>query len=270
MEIIICKDSNEVAQCAASIITNVIRLKPTSVLGLATGSTPVKLYKELIHRYEAGEVSFKKVVTFNLDEYVGIPSTNSQSYRYFMNTNLFKHIDIKITNTHLPDGNAKDPMKEGPAYERKIKKAKGVDLQVLGIGANGHVGFNEPTSSIGSRTRIKALTEQTIRDNSRFFGEGEHQPQLAITMGIQTILEAKRVILLATGASKAKAIATAAEGPMSAMCPASALQLHPHATFIIDEEAASQLTLQDYYKFVRNQQERLEQQKIETKMRRKR
>jgi glucosamine-6-phosphate deaminase len=166
-------------------------------------------------------------------------------------------VSINIKNTHIPNGDAASPLKEGPAYERKIKRAGGIDLQILGIGANGHVGFNEPTSSLGSRTRVKALTERTIRDNNRFFAPGEFQPQLAITMGIQTILEAKRIILLATGHSKAKAVADAAEGPVSAMCPASALQFHPKTCFIIDEEAAEELKLKDYYKWVRTHQESL-------------
>jgi glucosamine-6-phosphate deaminase len=261
MEIIICDNPNAVALTAANMICEAVKSKPESVLGLATGSTPVLLYKELIERYKQKDISFRKVTTFNLDEYVGVDSTNPQSYRFFMNKNLFSMVDLKTANTHLPNGMAKDPLKEGPSYERKIKRAGGIDLQILGIGANGHVGFNEPTSSLGSRTRVKALTEQTIRDNSRFFSPGETQPQLAITMGIQTILEARRIILLATGRSKAKAIAAAAEGSLAAMCPASALQLHPRTTFIIDEEAASELALCHYYKFVRAQQEKLEANK---------
>jgi glucosamine-6-phosphate deaminase len=260
MEIIICKDANAVAELAARMIISDMQKKPNIVLGLATGSTPVSLYKKLISAEKSREVSFRKVTTFNLDEYVGLKPTNPQSYRAFMNENLFHHVNINIKNTHIPKGDSANPLKEGPAYERKIKRAGGIDLQILGIGANGHVGFNEPTSSLGSRTRVKALTERTIRDNNRFFTPGEFQPQLAITMGIQTILEAKRIILLATGASKARAVADAAEGPVSAMCPASALQFHPKTCFIVDEEAATELKLKDYYKWVRAHQESLETQ----------
>ncbi len=260
MEIIICKDAETVAELAANLLTKQMKKNPEIVMGLATGSTPVNLYKKLIANQRKGEISFQKVTTFNLDEYVGISPENPQSYRYFMNQNLFHHVNINFKNTHLPDGAAPNPLKVGTAYERKIKRAGGIDVQILGIGANGHVGFNEPTSSLGSRTRVKALTERTIRDNNRFFKPSEFQPQLAITMGIQTILEARHVILLATGKSKAKAIADAAEGPVSAMCPASALQFHPKTTFIIDEDAASELKLKEYYKWVREHQEKLEAQ----------
>lgn len=260
MEIIICKDAEAVADLASKMIIAEMQKKPEIVLGLATGSTPIALYKRLIEAEKCKVISFRKTVTFNLDEYVGISPANPQSYRSFMNDNLFKYVNINLKNTHIPNGNAPNPLKEGPTYERKIKRAGGIDLQILGIGANGHVGFNEPTSSLGSRTRVKALTERTIRDNNRFFAPGEFQPQLAITMGIQTILEAKRIILLATGASKARAVADAAEGAVSAMCPASALQFHPKTCFVIDEAAAQELKLKDYYKWVRAHQEKLEAQ----------
>ncbi len=257
MEIVIMKGPEEVAQRSADICSEEIRRKPNTVLGLATGTTPLTLYKELIRRNKAGEFSCRHVTTFNLDEYVGIPPENPQSYRYFMNMNLFQHLDIDLRMTHVPDGMVENPLTVGPHYELKIQLAGGIDLQVLGIGVNGHVGFNEPTSSLGSRTRVKTLTEQTVKDNSRFFKPGEFQPRLAITMGIKTIMEARRIILLATGKQKAKAIADAVEGPVTSVCPASALQFHQKTTFIIDEGAASELKMREYYKWVRSQQDAL-------------
>ena len=251
------RNSEEVAIRSADICCDEIRRKPNTVLGLATGTTPLTLYLELIRRNKAKEVSFKHVTTFNLDEYVGLPPDNPQSYRYFMNANLFKHIDIDLRNTHVPEGMAENPLNVGPHYELKIQLSGGIDLQVLGIGSNGHVGFNEPTSSLGSRTRVKTLTEQTVKDNSRFFKPGEFQPRLAITMGIKTIMEARRIILLATGKNKARAVANAVEGPVAAACPASALQFHQKTTLIIDEEAASELKMGEYYKWVRSHQDAL-------------
>ncbi|MFP6906453.1 MAG: glucosamine-6-phosphate deaminase [Verrucomicrobiota bacterium] len=257
MEIIIHADATQVATRAADFITAQLGHKPDSVLGLATGSTPVATYADLVRRHQAGSLSFAQVTTFNLDEYVGLPPDHPQSYRSFMNKNLFDQVDIDLSRTHVPDGNAENPVEVGPAYEATIDAAGGIDLQVLGIGTNGHIAFNEPTSSLGSRTRIKTLTEQTFKDNSRSFEAGEFQPRLAITMGIQTILEARRILLLATGAAKAQAVVDMVEGAITASCPASALQMHEKTTVIIDEAAASKLTLRPYYTWVLDQQDQI-------------
>lgn len=227
---------------AATIVADRIRRKPNLVLGLATGSTPLGLYKELIRMHKEEGLSFAKVTTFNLDEYVGLPRTHDQSYYYFMWENLFKHIDIDPRYIHVPDGMASDVEAHCEWYDNEIKKWGGIDLQILGIGANGHIAFNEPGSSLGSRTRIKTLTEQTIKDNARFFKSMDEVPRLAITMGIGTIMEAKEVILLANKASKADAIKAAVEGPITHMVPASIIQMHRKAYVIIDKEAASKLT----------------------------
>ena len=257
MEVIILKEPHEIAKKCADIFQQTISQKPQSVLGLATGSTPILLYKELVKRYQQQQISFREVTTFNLDEYVGLNTDHPQSYSFFMKEHLFAHVDIIPENANLPDGTAKNPIVESQRYERKICE-NGIDLQLLGLGSNGHIGFNEPTSSLGSKTRVKTLTPETIRDNSRFFSSGEFQPTLAITMGIGTIMSAKRIVLLAIGKKKARAIQQAIEGPLSAWCPASALQMHPWTTFIIDEEAASMLTMKDYYCWVYEQQQQLE------------
>ncbi|MDD5091848.1 MAG: glucosamine-6-phosphate deaminase [Candidatus Wallbacteria bacterium] len=257
MEIIILETSAQVAERGAQIVCELVRKQPDSVLGLATGSTPMALYERLIEKHKTNGVSFSSVTTFNLDEYVGLDPQHPQSYRYFMNKNLFEHIDIKPQNTHIPPGNLDNPLAAGPQYEDQIRQAGGIDLQILGIGANGHIGFNEPTSSLGSRTRIKTLTKKTIDDNSRFFAQDEFQPYLAVTMGIATIMESKRIILLATGWKKAEAVAETVEGPVCALCPASALQWHPCTSMILDTAAASLLKHTAYYKFVLNEQDRL-------------
>ena len=197
MEVLIFPDAQSLARKSADLVESQINAFPDSVIGLATGSTPLGLYQELIRRHLEHELSFKQVKTFNLDEYVGIPGDHPQSYRTFMDENLFDQIDIEKSNTKVPDGMAENPLDVGPAYEKLIEKAGGIDLQVLGVGTDGHIGFNEPTSSLGSITRVKTLTQQTIEDNSRFFKPDEFQPKLAITMGIKTILDARRILLLA-------------------------------------------------------------------------
>ena len=219
-------------------------------MGLATGSTPLETYACLIEACTKGVISFKEVRTFNLDEYVGIPPDHPRSYRYFMDMELFSRIDILPENTHIPIGYHVDPYESSKNYEKEIEKAGGVDLQILGIGSNGHIGFNEPSSSLNSRTRIKSLTRQTIEDNARFFKQGEFQPIQAITMGIKTIMEADTIILIAYGASKAKSVKAAIEGPVSSFCPASILQFHEKAVFVIDEQAASLLENKQYYEHV--------------------
>lgn len=258
MKVVILKDAAEVAQYGAEIFVKQINKKKNSVLGLATGSTPVALYEELIAANKAGKVSFKDVSSFNLDEYMGIEGDHPQSYRYFMNENLFNHVDIDKANTQVPPGNAANPIEACEKYENDIAKMGGIDVQLLGIGRNAHIGFNEPSSSLASRTRVKTLTTATIDDNARFFAADEHQPHLSITMGIGTILESKKVVLLATGEGKAEAIQATVEGPVSASCPASALQLHRDAVLIIDEAAASKLADKEFYKHIEAENQKLE------------
>lgn len=257
MKVVILKDAAAVASYGADLFIKQINSKPDSVLGLATGSTPVALYKELIAAYKAGKVSFKDVCTFNLDEYLGLNSTHPQSYRYFMNEQLFNHVDIDKAFTFVPPGDADNPLVACAHYETIIQQKGGIDVQLLGIGRNGHIGFNEPSSSLMSRTRVKTLTRATIEDNARFFAPDEYQPHLSITMGIGTILESRKVVLLATGENKADAIKATVEGPLTAACPASALQLHEKAVLIIDEAAASKLSDVEFYKHIERENQKL-------------
>lgn len=259
MRIVILENAQEVAEFGANHIISLLKKRPNSVLGLATGTTPINLYKQLVAAYNANKVSFKQATTFNLDEYLGLAGAHPQSYRYFMNEHLFNHVDINKENTFVPDGSAADPVKGCAEYEQNIQDKGGVDLQLLGIGRNGHIGFNEPSSSLASRTRVKTLTADTVNANKRFFSEGEFQPHLAITMGIGTITEAREVLLLATGSDKAEAIKNTIEGPLAARCPGSILQMHPHATIVIDQEAA--LGLQDiaFYQHIERENQRLKE-----------
>lgn len=249
MEIVICKSREEASKLAAQSIVDQVKTKPESVLGLATGSTPVLMYKELAKAVKAKKVSFKKVKTWNLDEYYGLAPTHDQSYRYFMNENLFNHIDISIKNTHVLNGLAKDPAKECKAYEAAIKKAGGIDLQVLGIGSDGHIAFNEPGTSLSSRTSIVYLTPSTIKDNARLFFKGkmDEVPTRALSMGVGTIFEAKKIVLLAFGESKQDALKAMVEGGVSQFCTASVLQMHPDTWIYCDEAAAKKLKLKKYY-----------------------
>jgi glucosamine-6-phosphate deaminase len=246
MEIIIQPTAEAATSVAARTIAWLLREKPDAVLGLATGSTSLLLYRELIRM----KLDWRKVMTFNLDEYVGLTHTHPQSYHSFMWDNLFRHVNIAKKNVHIPDGLAKDIPKFCVKYEQQIRAAGGIDLQVLGIGTDGHIGFNEPTSSLASRTRIKTLTLQTREDNARFFGGKEQVPHHCITMGIGTIMEARLNLLLAFGRKKAHAIAEAVEGPVTAMNPASVLQLHRTVKVCLDLGAASQLKRADYYCWV--------------------
>lgn len=257
MRVVIKDNPVEAARYAADVFARQLLGQPGSVLGLATGSTPLLLYEELIERCRLGALSFREASTFNLDEYLGLEATHPQSYRYFMDQALFDRIDIDKARTHFPDAASPDPQKAARDYERCLRDAGGVDLQLLGIGANGHIGFNEPYSSLGSRTRVKTLTAQTVADNARFFSEEEFQPQLALTMGIGTILEARRIVLLATGPAKASAIKQSVEGPITAKCPASALQLHPAATVILDIEAAGALEDPALFRHIEKQDQAL-------------
>ena len=230
------------SKLAGAMIAEVVRKKPRCVLGFATGSTPLGTYKELIRLHKEEGLDFSQVLTFNLDEYVGLPPTHDQSYMYFMCKNLFDHINIKPSNVHVPSGIAGDIDAYCQWYEEEIKNVGGIDLQLLGIGANGHIGFNEPGSSLGSLTRVKTLDEKTIKDNSRFFERLEDVPRYAITMGIGTIMNARELLLLANGENKADVIAKTVEGPITAMIPASVVQLHKHVTIIADKAAAGKLS----------------------------
>ena len=258
MEIVILEDTEAVAVNAARRVSQLISAEPNAVLGLATGGTPLAMYRKLIAAVESKEISFRNVTTFNLDEYLSLSEDSEQSFRSYMNREFFSRIDIDPANTHLPAcASNENPQKIGARYEQSIRNAGGIDLQILGLGRNGHIGFNEPTSSLNSRTRVKTLTRQTLEDNSRFFSSDEFQPELAITMGMATIMDARQVLMLVTGEKKAIAAARMIEGSVSAMHPASALQYHVSATVLLDNAAASQLSDIDYYKFVNIQNERL-------------
>ena len=250
MEVIIRKAYEDISIEGAKIIRERMAKKPDLVLGLATGSTPLGLYKELVRMHKEEDLDFSQARSFNLDEYVGLAPDHSQSYRYFMNENLFNHINIKKENTRVPDGMANDLEAECLQYEEEIRKAGGIDIQVLGIGGDGHIAFNEPGSSLGSRTRIKTLTKQTIEDNSRFFEKEVDVPKFALTMGIGSIMDTRRAFLFADGEKKADVIAAAIEGPITADVTASILQMHPRVTYLLDEAAALKLKRRDYYRWV--------------------
>jgi glucosamine-6-phosphate deaminase len=252
MEVVIRDSYEELSKAAAKVVAKTLNSKPNAVLGLATGSTPLGLYKELIRLHQDEGLDFSQATTFNLDEYVGLPKNHSQSYHYFMHENLFKYINVPPQNVYIPSGTTDNYEAFCRWYEQRIVQAGGVDLQVLGIGSDGHIAFNEPGSSLGSRTRIKTLAKQTIQDNARFFDKSEDVPIYAITMGVGTILEARKIILLANGANKAEAVTAAIEGPVTSMCTASALQLHRDATFYVDRAAASQLKMLDYYEWIQD------------------
>lgn len=241
VKVVIKPTSDEMSRAAARIFADRIRKKPNIVLGLATGSTPVKMYKELIRMHKEEGLDFSKVLTFNLDEYLGLSGDHDQSYRYFMNDNLFNHINIKKENTRVLNGKAKDPAKECKQFEEAIRKAGGIDIQLLGIGGNGHIAFNEPGSAKNSRTRVVDLDERTIQDNSRFFKSANEVPRQALSMGIGTIMEAKEIVLIADKASKAEAVSKSVEGPVTERVPASLLREHQNVTFVVDKDAAGLL-----------------------------
>lgn len=246
MEIIIQPTPEAATAIAARLIARLLKEKPDAVLGLATGSTPLPLYRALVDM----QLDWRQVRTFNLDEYLGLAPEHPQSYHHFMWENLFRHVNIRPENVHIPDGLAADVPAFCADYEARIRAVGGIDLQLLGIGSDGHIGFNEPSSSLASRTRIKTLTQRTRADNARFFASADEVPSHVITMGIGTIMEARTNLLLAFGAKKAQALAEAAEGPVTAMNPASALQLHPDTRVCLDEAAATQLKRADYYRWV--------------------
>jgi len=240
----ICDDAAQVAIEAAAMFDELIRANPDSVIGLATGSTPEATYAEIARRHKEDGLSLAGVSSFNLDEYWGLGGDHDQSYRYFMQDNLFRHVDILPFNTHVLNGKARFPQLECEGFENRILAAGGIDMWLLGIGGNGHIAFNEPGSGVDSRTRLDSLTQETIDANSdgRFFSDASEVPRCALSAGIGTIRESRRLVLLATGAKKADAIAAAVDGPFSEDCPASLLQDHPDCTFIVDRDAASKLS----------------------------
>ncbi len=237
MKVCVYETAQDVARAAAMVFASEIMKRDGAVIGLATGSTPVPCYGELIKLYQNGLIDFSRVVSFNLDEYIGLSPDHPCSYRRFMNEQLFDHVNIDSANTHVPDGVNPDP----DGYDRMIAAAGGIDLQLLGIGSNGHIGFNEPGNQFVYPTNIIPLTENTIRDNARFFGSVDDVPRSAISMGIGTILSARRIILLATGANKTDAIKAAIEGPIVPQMPASILRVHPNCQILLDRAAAAGL-----------------------------
>jgi glucosamine-6-phosphate deaminase len=250
MEVIVYKTADQMAREAAREVADVLNAKPNAVLGMATGSTPLGLYRELVRLHQAGELDFSHVTTFNLDEYVGLPITHAQSYHHFMHENFFRHVNIQPGHIHIPSGTTNNYRAFCAWYEQRIVEAGGIDLQILGIGTDGHIGFNEPGSSLSSRTRLKTLARQTIDDNARFFARREDVPIYAITMGVGTIMEARKILLLATGGNKAGAVAAAVEGPVTAMITASALQHHADTRVHLDEAAAARLQMREYFDWV--------------------
>ena len=251
MLVVLQRSKDEVTLQAAQMIAGSMRRNPSIRLGLATGATMVGVYRELVRLHREEHLDFSRVITFNLDEYLGIPPSHPQSFHSFMQQHLFAHVNIPRASIHIPDGTlTRDYDAYCEKYEQAIRDAGGIDLQLLGIGRNGHIGFNEPMSSLGSRTRMKELSAETIEDNRKSFAPGEEMPQCAITVGIGTILETRRILLLATGQSKADAIAKSIEGPVAASVTASALQLHRDVTFLLDGEASALLTQKPYYNHV--------------------
>ena len=241
MRIVIAKDAQDMSKKAAHILAGQLIMKPESVLGLATGSTPLETYKYLVSMYNDGLISFERAITFNLDEYYGLEPSSDQSYKYFMEENLFKHVDINEKNIHIPNGVCSDIFLECQNYEAKIRQHGGIDFQLLGIGRNGHIGFNEPDVKFEAITHLVQLDEDTIEANSRFFETIEEVPKEAISMGIKTIMHSKKILLLASGQEKAKTVYNMVYGDIKPELPASVLQIHPDVTIILDEAAAQEL-----------------------------
>ncbi|WP_432054176.1 glucosamine-6-phosphate deaminase [Streptomyces sp. bgisy022] len=250
MEVVIVPDAKAGGELVADAMAQLLRRKPDALLGVATGSTPLPVYQALAAQVCSGAVDTSRARVAQLDEYVGLPADHPESYRSVLRREVLEPLGIAPASFMGPDGTAEDVQAACDAYDRQLGEAGGVDLQLLGIGTDGHIGFNEPCSSLVSRTRIKTLTEQTRKDNARFFdGDVEQVPHHVITQGIGTILEARHLVLLATGAGKADAVAATVEGPVAAVCPASALQMHPHATVVVDEAAAAKLEHADYFRY---------------------
>jgi len=251
MEVVVLPNYEEMSRAAAQIVADVLNAKPNAVLGMATGSTPLGLYQELVRMHREEGLDFAQVTTFNLDEYVGLRPDHPQSYHYFMHENFFRHVNIAPGNIYIPSGTTSNYRSFCEWYERRIQECGGIDVQILGIGSDGHIAFNEPGSSLSSRTRLKTLAKSTIDDNARFFARKEDVPIYAITMGVGTILEARKLVLLASGQNKAAAVAAMIEGPVTSMITASALQLHPDAKVFLDESAAGQLKMREYYDWIK-------------------
>jgi glucosamine-6-phosphate deaminase len=247
MEVVIVPTPDEAARVVAGVVTRLVTTRP-AVLGLATGSSPLGIYHRLIEEHRAGRVSFAACDAVLLDEYVGLPADHPETYRAVIRREFTDHVDLAPARLHGPDVWTTDLPAACARYDRLLAELGGVDLQLLGIGADGHVGFNEPGSSLGSRTRLKTLTKATRADNARFFASADEVPRHVVTQGLGTISDARHVVLIAAGERKAAPVARAVEGPLTASCPASVIQLHPHTTVVLDEAAASGLTLADYYR----------------------
>jgi glucosamine-6-phosphate deaminase len=247
MEVVIVPAAGHVGTVAADAVSSLLRRKPGAVLGLATGSSPLPVYRDLVARHRRGRLSFASATGFLLDEYLGLPPGHPNTYRTFIDREFVSQVDFGPEAVHGPSPDAADPVGACQDYEDEIKAAGGVDLQLLGIGSDGHIAFNEPGSSLASRTRVKTLTARTRQDNARFFGSPDEVPRHVLTQGIGTILEARHLLLVATGPGKAGPVARAVEGPIGAIFPATAIQLHPHVTVVIDVAAAAELTLTEYY-----------------------
>ena len=251
MEVIIRPDERSAATLVARVLAHELVARPQLVLGLATGRTMEQVYDELARQHRDEKLDFSLCRTFNLDEYIGLPPTDPHAYRYYMHQQLFRRVNIDPRNAHLPNGLATDFRAECAKYEADIRDCGGIDVQLLGIGRSGHIGFNEPLSALRSRTREKALTPATIEQNASLFGGDTNQvPRRAITMGVGTILEAHRILVLVTGAEKSEIVAKAVEGPITAMVTASVLQLHPRCTVVVDEAAAASLQGTEYYRWI--------------------
>ncbi len=241
MKIYSAQDYQSMSRKAANILSAHVILKPGSVLGLATGSTPIGMYKQLIEWYNKGDIDFSQVHTVNLDEYLGLAPTHDQSYRYFMQTNLFDHVNVPPENTNVPNGLAPDPEAECARYNQVIAGLGGIDVQVLGMGHNGHIGFNEPEEAFELETHVVNLTDNTIDANARFFASRDEVPRQAITMGIKSIMQARHILVVVSGADKAEIVKRAFFGPVTPKVPASILQMHPHVSLVADEAALSLL-----------------------------
>lgn len=239
MKIIVKKNYEDMSKAAAEFMAAVMKEKNDCVLGLATGGTPVGMYKDLINMYNEGKVDFSKVTCINLDEYIGLNGEHSQSYRYFMNKNLFDHVNVDKSRTFVPNGMAEDIEKECKAYDERIENIGGIDIQLLGIGPNGHIGFNEPNEYLTTATHLTSLKESTIEANARFFDNEDEVPRQAITMGLGGIMKAKKILLIASGKNKAEVLAALSSGKITTKIPATLLQVHPDVTVIVDEDAAS-------------------------------
>ena len=239
MKILVCKDYEELSRKSAEIVVSQVNQKKDSVLGLATGGTPVGMYQELVKSYREGKVDFGKVITFNLDEYYGVDPTNVNSYHYYMNTNFFDHVNIDRKNINIPNGMSKDIEKECREYDEKIQSLGGIDLQILGVGLNGHIGFNEPAKELMSTTHITDLTKETINANARFFEDISQVPTKAITVGMATILRSKKIVVLINGKNKSKIFEKITGKKITTQIPATLLQLHPDVTIVVDEQAAT-------------------------------